>query len=349
MKRAARRDLATFLRYTRVLVWEFRVTLVALVVGLALGTALYAATPMDSLGGRRPSLLLSALASWMHFFGEPLLGATEKWYLVLIAGVYPLVGFGLIGEGIVRFALLMVSRRRGEKEWMRVKASTYRDHVILCGLGHLGFRVLGELVAQGRQVVCIEKNPEGRFLFEAKKTGAPVLVRDMKDDTALEEAGIAHAQAILICTNDDLANLEVAVDSRRMRPEIRIVVRQFDQQLASKLRNAFSIDYAFSSSALSAATVASMAFPCRVVSAFELGGVPHVTVRLNVGAGSTFAARTVAEIEAAHRAQVLHRTPSAGGREETPPAASAVVSAGDELVLLAKASAITELAQAGGA
>ena len=150
----------------------------------------------------------------------------------------------------------------------------------------------------------------------------------MKDDTALEEAGIAHAQAILICTNDDLANLEVAVDARRMRPEIRIVVRQFDQQLASKLRAAFNIDYAFSSSALSAATVASMSLPCKVVSAFELGGIPYVTVRVEVGTGSAFATRTVAQIEGAHGAQVLFRAPSGGGRDETPPASNAVVRAG---------------------
>src|SRR5215475_7714672 len=51
--------------------------------------------------------------------------------------------------GVVRFALLMVSRRRGEKEWMLVKASTYRNHVVLCGLGHLGYRVLMQLVGQG--------------------------------------------------------------------------------------------------------------------------------------------------------------------------------------------------------
>ena len=43
---------------------------------------------------------------WQTIFNPP-----ETWYLAILAGVYPLFGFVLIGEGIVRFGLLMVSRR----------------------------------------------------------------------------------------------------------------------------------------------------------------------------------------------------------------------------------------------
>jgi Trk K+ transport system NAD-binding subunit len=346
MRRAPRRDLATFLRYTRVIAWEFRATLIGLVVCVAVGAVVYAVTPMQSLGGQRPSLMLAALAAWMHLFGEPLLGPSEAWYVLLVSGVYRLVGFTLIAEGVVRFALLMLSRRRGEKEWMKVKASTFRDHVILCGLGHLGWRVLGQLLAQGRQVVCIEKDATGRFLEEAKATETPILVRDMKEDAALEDAGIRHAQAILICTNDDLANLEVALDARRMNPNIRVVMRQYDQQMASKFRHAFSIDYAFSSSALSATTVASMALPCRVVAAFELGEEAFVTAKVGIARRSPFIGRTIAQVEAGHSAQVLSRT--RGERSETPPNATAVLDEGDELIVLARASDIGAVAQSGG-
>ena len=38
---------------------------------------------------------------------------------------------------------------------MLVMASTYRDHVILCGLGHLGFRVLLHLREGGALVVAL--------------------------------------------------------------------------------------------------------------------------------------------------------------------------------------------------
>ena len=51
----------------------------------------------------------------------------------------------LVGEGIVRLSMLVISKEQGERKWMKVMASTYRDHVVLCGLGHLGFRILGQL------------------------------------------------------------------------------------------------------------------------------------------------------------------------------------------------------------
>jgi hypothetical protein len=195
----------------------------------------------------------------MALFAQTIFSPPETWYLALLDGVYPLIGFGLVGEGVVRLGLLIVSRQHGEKEWMKVMASTHRDHVVLCGLGHLGYRILQQLKAAGEPVVAIEVDPTCRFLAEAKASGTPVLVRDMKDDEALREAGIAHARVVVIASNDDLANLEVALDARRLNPQIRVVMRLFDQRIADKFKDVKLIDEAFSAAALAAPRVAEMA------------------------------------------------------------------------------------------
>ena len=139
-------------------------------------------------------------------------------------------------------------------------ASTYRDHIVLCGLGHLGYRILGQLLAARHAGGRASRRTRARASSTTpRRTGVPILVRDMKDDQALIDAGIQHARAIIIATNDDMANLEVALDARRMNPKIRIIMRQFDQQIADKLREAKLIDEAFSSAALAAPMVAEMA------------------------------------------------------------------------------------------
>ena len=150
--------------------------------------------------------------SWMSLLVQPYLDPLH-WYVGAIHMLYPILGFIIIGEGIVRLALLVVSKRQGEKEWMRVLASTYRDHVILCGLGHLGIRVLQQLLAQGMDVVVLERNENGKFVSQGKALGVPIIHRDMKDDEALIECGIKYARVIVICTNDDMANLEAALDA----------------------------------------------------------------------------------------------------------------------------------------
>jgi voltage-gated potassium channel len=257
--RAPRRsDPRTIVLFALRLGREFRWTLALLMIAVLLLGGLFAVTPHASLGGKPPDPMTAFYAAWMALFAQPVL-PPERWYLELLCGVYPLLGFSLVGEGIVRIGMLILSKERGEKEWMTVTASTYRDHIVLCGLGHLGYRILGQLLAAKQPVVALEKDGAARFLADAKATGVPVLVRDMKEDQALVEAGVHHARAIIIATNDDMANLEVALDARRMNPRIRVIMRLFDQRMADKFKEAALIDEAFSPAALAAPLVADMA------------------------------------------------------------------------------------------
>ena len=135
-------------------------------------------------------------------------------------------------------------------------ASTFRDHVVLCGLGHLGSRILEQLEADGADVVVVERDAASRFAVEAKERGTTILVSDMRDDRVLEEAGIATAQCVIAATNDDMANLEVALDARRMNPKIRVLIRFFDQRIGAKIQDAFDIEVAFSSASIAAPIIA---------------------------------------------------------------------------------------------
>jgi hypothetical protein len=253
-----RRDLRTIVLFAARLIHDFRWTLTLLFAAVILLGSLYAATPLVALGNHHPPLWTALFAAWMALFAQTIL-MPETWYLTLLCGIYPLLGFGLVGEGIVRIGLLIVSKTHGEQEWMRVSAATHRDHIVLCGLGHLGYRILNQLRAAKMPVVALEKDASARFLNDAKSTGVPVLVRDMKEDQALVDAGVRFARAIIIATNDDMANLEVALDARRLNPKIRIIMRLFDQQIADKFKEAQLIDEAFSPAALAAPIVADMA------------------------------------------------------------------------------------------
>jgi voltage-gated potassium channel len=256
LRRQRRRSPRVVALYVLALLKEFRFTLGTLGIAVLIGGLLFAITPVE---GVRPDLLTSLYGGWMALLAQPIYNPPPVWYLTVLCAVYPLLGAVLIGEGVVRLALLMMSRRRGEKEWFRVMISTYRDHVIVCGLGHLGVRVLEQLIASGATAVVVERRRGGRFVARAAELGVPILIRDMKEDQALIDAGIAYAKSIVIATNDAMANLEVALDARRMNPKIRIVMRMFDEQVAHKISDAMDVDEVFSSSTLAAPLVAKMA------------------------------------------------------------------------------------------
>src|SRR5262245_28660467 len=247
--------IRVFVMYAFALAREFRGTISTIVVLMVIGTTAFALTPQTALNHRPPALPLAAFCSWMAFFGQVVFNPPETWVIEVLQGVYPIFGFVVLGEGVVRLALLMTSRRRGEREWMKVMASTLRGHVVVCGLGHLGLRVAEELVRRGKEVVAIEREKEGRFVPAAQEMKIPIFFADMRDDRVLKDAGIPHASAVVVATNDDMGNLEVALDSRRLNPSIRVLVRFFDHNIATKIQGAFGLDEAFSSEGLAAPVI----------------------------------------------------------------------------------------------
>jgi len=335
----------TFL-YVLAIVREFRWTLAALAFAVLLGTILFWVIPQD---GARPPLHVALYAGWMALLAQPIYNPPQAAALKILCALYPLLGAVLIGEGIVRLAMLMMSKRRGEREWTKVMVSTYRDHVVLCGLGHLGCRVLEQLVASDIPVVVLERHRKGRFITRARELKVPLLIRDMKEDQALIDAGIKHARAVIICTNDAMANLEVALDSRRMNPKIRVIMRLFDEQIADKLSGAMSVDVAFSSSSLAAPVVAALALAgngpaTRILSSVSIDGVTHVAVEMIVQESDWLCGQPIESIETKHGVRVLSHAPAAT-KKHAPPTPKTPVTSGDKLIVHTPASRIAALTQ----
>lgn len=285
---------------------QFRGTLIALVAIVAFGATLFAVSPLKALGGQRPDIDSAIYAAWMALFAETVFLAVDHWYLEALAAIFPLFGAIVVGEGVVRLGLLLMARRQGDEEWMKVVASTYSNHVVLCGMGHLGLRVVEHLVEQNVPVVCIEKAPDGNMLSKARALKVPVIARDMRDDDALRSAGVERAKLIIIATNDDLANLEVALDARRMNPSIKTAMRQFEQQIAQKLQSSFNVSYAFSSAAVAAPIVAAKALGLYATGPQVENIAPQMTTReLRVADGSPLLGQSVSDIERAHALKIV--------------------------------------------
>jgi Trk K+ transport system NAD-binding subunit len=147
-----------------------------------------------------------------------------------------------------------------------------------------------------------------------------------------------------------MANLEVALDSRRLNPDIRVVMRLFEQSIAQKISNAFLVDVAFSASTLAAPMVAAMSLGARVRGTGVIAGIPHVTAELPVEEGSPLAGRRIDEVERGYCCKVLARTPREGP-VRLPPADNEMLEADDVLVVHTPGSqmaTISAAARAGG-
>lgn len=226
--------------------------------------------------------------------------------LRLMFFLVPLLGLMFLANGVVRFSVLLFNKEMRGEAWQKVLASTFQNHVIICGMGHVGFRVAEELLRLGEDFVVIAH--ESKFLEQVRRQDVPVLLGDARDEILLEEAGIDRARCIVVATNDDMANLETVINARNRNPEIRAVVRLFDPALAAKMQSALHIDLAFSTSQLAAPAVALAAVERDLMHSFYVGDELMSVAEVRVGEGSPYVGRTLEDLEREnHLTVVVHR------------------------------------------
>ncbi|MEE8390311.1 MAG: NAD-binding protein, partial [Anaerolineae bacterium] len=136
------------------------------------------------------------------------------------------------------------------------------------------------------------------FLDEIREMKVPVLLGDARHEDILDQARVREASAIVVCTEDDLISLAIALEAREVNPEIKVVMRMFDAQLAEKVGNGFGIHTAFSTSALSAPVFAAAAATrAQIDHSFYVDDVLMNVARTTVKSGSALEGCTIAEVE----------------------------------------------------
>ena len=303
-----RRSAHAQLLYLRALLRRFRYTFALLFLLIFGGGTLlwyfYAAW------GHPISLVRGLVTAYFLLFAQPVGDVPDYAIIEAVYVVIPPLGITTVAQGLVQFALLLFARQRDDKEWFIVLAQTLEDHVIVCGAGRVGFRLFEQFHKLGIPMVVIERKADAPFVTAIRDAGVPVLIEDVRSSRALEQCNLSKARAIVCATDDDLANLNIALDARRLKPGIRVVMRLFDDDLVAKTREAFDVE-AFSTSALAAPVLAVAALDPAIKNSFEVGGRLMVIAELGAGPGLT--GRSVGELHAQHHLTVLHVVRASGG------------------------------------
>lgn len=225
-------------------------------------------------------------------------------------------------------------------------ASTFSNHVVLVGLGHLGYRVANHLYSMGQDVVAIDLDPKVDLLKSVQALCIPVLTDDSTRDAALKAARVQKARAIILCTQQDGLNLQVAMKALSLNPDIQVVVRNFDDDFASALNEQFGFQ-AISTSATASLIFATTAAGVDMTRPITVEGQSLCLASINVGSLSQLPGISVEDIEGDFDVSVvlLRR------KDEQPdfhPGPDRVIKGDDVLAVLGGASEISNLAQRNG-
>ena len=294
MRKRSRRWQASW-RDTQLLLREFQAPLLIFFAAMLGGGALYqriayqVGTPLDDFS---EAVYLMITLTFLQPSGEfPTHPLLEAFYFVM-----PLIGIGILAQGLADFGIMLFNRNARNKEWEMAIASTFEDHTILVGLGHLGYRVVQHLNELGRKIAVIEMDPEDELIDATRELGVPVIQEDASRQTALERAGIYKARAITICVQEDALNLQVAVKARKLNPNIEVVIRIFDEEFAHSIQQQFGFT-ALSSTSMSAPAFAAAAAGMEITHPITVEGEPLSLARACIPETSKLLGKSVAFIE----------------------------------------------------
>lgn len=148
-------------------------------------------------------------------------------------------------------------------------------HVVLLGLGKIGSRVLMQLRELGIPVVCVEEDPEARGIPLVRRLRVPTVLGDVTQEGVLEAAKIHRAHALLALTSVDTTNLEAALYARSAKPDLRVALRIYDDELAAAVyRSLRSAHPDALTRSRSVSTLAAPAFAGAMMGRQILGAIP---------------------------------------------------------------------------
>jgi Trk K+ transport system NAD-binding subunit len=203
------------------------------------------------------------------------------------------------------------------------KQADERGHVIVCGLPGVGLRIVEQLTLSGVPAVVVDEAPDPALARAIAVWGVPLITGSTRAEETLMSAGLAGAIAVICAQHDDLAALETALLTRRLRSDVRVVV-----QLGNP-----AVGRAFKKVGVKVLDVAGLSAPS-VVEACLREGVQELTL-----SGERFlAARTIAPRAATLRELYGSLAPVAVvprvGEVHVCPGRDSRVRAGDEVTLI---------------
>ena len=267
--------------------------------------------------------------------------APSEWYLVIFWYLLPPTFIFIVGLGAADFVHLFFNRNDRQDAWREAVASTFRNHIIVFGAGHVGIQVIRELASMGVDIVVIDNSPDPGVDYILNELDIPLIVGDGREGSVLEKAKIRDASSLVICTGDDHTNLEAIMRIREINSDIRIVARVWDTKFGQRLERFMNVQNVLSSSDLSAPAFAGAALGIEITQTLTINDVPYSMTRFNVVEDSFLDGETVGHLQSEYDMDIVLY-----GREETTevqPAHDFVVRYDDTLVIFARHKTILEI------
>ena len=169
---------------------------------------------------------------------------------------------GITIGGIFVASIASALSRAQEAALQGLRRVRAENHVIVCGAGNVGTRVIDFLLGMEERIVVIEQRPSSLVLELARTRQLDLLTGDATSDDTLGFCDLRAAQSFVALTDSDTANLEASLGALAQNAQLPVVVRIGDPEFSRLVATNFNIAKSFSATELTAPTIAGLArFP----------------------------------------------------------------------------------------
>ena len=206
--------------------------------------------------------------------------------------------------------------------------------IAIGGAGNAGRAIARELIANGHQVLLIDKNPKA--LKMESVPSAEWLLADACEISALDKAKLDICQVMVAATGDDKVNLVSSLLAKTEYGVPRVVARVNHPKNEWLFDSSWGVDVAVSTPRIIAALVEEAVSVGDVVRLFSLKAGQANLVELTLPDNSICIGKTVSEVQLPDDASLAAIIRD---NHVITPSAHDVFSAGDELIFVASAKA----------
>ena len=113
-------------------------------------------------------------AVFARIFFESTISFPTAWYLELLFLTFAIVGLAAIAGLLVRLGYLAFTTKQKVQEWQIMQAAVMRDHIVVIGVGKVGYRIIKGLLPPREDVVAVERKRDSPLVSEVLDMGVPV-------------------------------------------------------------------------------------------------------------------------------------------------------------------------------
>ncbi|MGB5595272.1 MAG: NAD-binding protein [Crocosphaera sp.] len=224
----------------------------------------------DLFGDFQP---IASIPPWLQFFALSL----------------TIIGTAFVG---VLYASLTEALLSAKFQLVRTRpAIPQKEHLVIVGLGKVGQQVANYLKQVQQPQVGITFNPD---FDRSILPDIPLIIGNLKE--SLTRANVNTAKSIIVTTDNEMLNLEIALMTRLINPQSRLVIGAYRKGLSERLTHLLKNAQVISSYSVAAEAFAGAAFGENILSLFRQQNKTVLVTEYKIEDNDTLNSLLIAEV-----------------------------------------------------